>query len=129
MTDPVADMMTRIQNAGAARKETALLSYSKLKLAIANVLLKEGYISSINKKGKKEHKYIEVGIAYNKGKPKINKASRVSKLSRRMYTGFRDIKPIRQGYGDLILSTPKGVVTGKEARKLKIGGEVLFKIW
>ncbi|MBI2109110.1 MAG: 30S ribosomal protein S8 [Parcubacteria group bacterium] len=127
--DSIADMITRIQNAGAVRKEAVVIPYSKLKFAIANLLLKEGYISSVGRKGKKEHKFIEVGIAYDDGTPKINKAVRVSKSSRRLYTGFRDIKSVRQGYGDAVLSTPKGIVTGKEARKLKVGGEILFTIW
>ncbi len=127
--DPIGDMINRIQNAGSARKESITISYSKLKFSVASLLLKEGYIASVTKKGKKERKYLEIGIAYEAGAPKIRYASRISKLSRRMYTGFRDIKPIRQGRGDLILSTPKGVLTGKEARKFKTGGEVLFKIW
>ena len=127
--DPIADMITRIQNAGAVRKETVSVPYSNLRSAVASLLLKEGYLLSVNKKGKKERKFIEIGIAYDGGRPKINKAVRVSKLSRRMYIGFRDIKPVRQGYGDLVLSTPKGVLTGAGARKLKVGGEVLFKIW
>jgi len=127
--DPIADMITSIQNAGAARKELATIPYSKLKFAISNLLLKEGYLSSVNRKGKKDHKFIEIGIAYEGEQPKIIKASRVSKLSRRSYTGFRNIRPLRQGHGDFIISTPKGIITGREARKRKVGGEVLFKIW
>lgn len=127
--DPISDMMTRIQNAGAVRKETVLVPYSKLKFAVASLLLEEGYLLSVNKKGKKERKGLEIGIAYDGKKPKITKALRISKPSRRMYISFRDIKPVRQGYGDLVLSTPKGILTGRGARKLKVGGEVLFKIW
>mgnify|MGYP001575624302 CR=1 FL=1 len=127
--DPIADMLTRIQNASAVKKEAVSVSYSKLKFAIAAVLLKKGYLASVNRKGKKDTKFIEVGIAYTDGRPKIHKISRLSKLSRRLYTGFRDIKSVRQGYGDVVLSTPKGILTGNEARKQKVGGEVLFKIW
>ena len=127
--DPIADMMVRIKNAGNAGKEMALVPYSKFKFAVGTLLLKEGYIVSLNRKGRKENKYIEVGIAYKNGKPKVQGMSRVSKLSRRTYTGFRDIQSVRQGRGDYILSTPKGILTGKEARKHKIGGEVLLKIW
>ena len=127
--DPIADMLTQIKNASAVKKEAVAVPYSKLKFAIATALLKEGYIASVNKKGKKDTKLIEVGIAYTDGKPKIHKISRLSRFSRRLYAGFRDIKLVRQGYGDVILSTPKGILTGKEARKQKIGGEMLFKIW
>ena len=130
--DPIADMMIGIKNAGNAGKESALISYSKIKLKIAMLLLREGYVASVtdknSKPGKKEFRFIEIGIARENTKPKIQGISRASKLSRRLYTGFRTIKPVRQGFGDLILSTPKGILTGKEARKQKIGGEVLFKI-
>ncbi len=131
--DPIADMLIQIKNAGNAGKESVLIPYSKIKFGIATLLLREGYVSSVinknNKKGKKEYRFIEVGIARKNAKPKIQGVSRMSKLSRRFYMGFRDVKPVRQGYGDLILSTPKGLLTGKDARKQKIGGEVLFKIW
>ena len=129
MADPIADMINRIQNAGAVQKEAVVFPHSKLKLAVANLLLKEGYIASVNKKGKKERKSIEIGIAYTERGPKIQKAVRVSKSSRRLYIGFRDVTPVRQGHGDVVISTPKGVMTGKEARKRKVGGEILFKIW
>lgn len=127
--DPIADMLTRIQNAGKAGKQTVLVSYSKLKFAVASVLLKEGYILSLNKKGRKDGKFIEISLAYEGRTPKILGVTRISKPSRRMYTTFHDIMPVRQGHGDLILSTPKGILTGKEARTMKVGGEMLFKIW
>lgn len=127
--DPIANMITKIRNAGQAQKGATSIPHSKVAFAIANLLLREGYVASVNKKGGKENKYIEIGIAYENKKPKIHNIVRISKPSRRAYIGFRDVRSVRQGRGDSVLSTPRGVLTGKEARKLKIGGEVLFKIW
>lgn len=130
VTDPIADMLAQIRNAGNARKESLVLPYSKLRFAVASVLLKNGYIKSIVKKGKKVVKTMEIGLAYDTvGKPHVVGTKRISKCSCRVYVGAKDIKPVRHGYGHLILSTPKGILTGGEARKMKIGGEALFKIW
>ena len=131
--DPIADMLIRIKNGGNAGKETVAVPYSKVKFNIASLLLKRGYISSAtlktSKKGKKEYQYIEIGIARANSRPKIRGVARVSKTSRRLYSGFREVWSVRQGTGDLVLSTPKGILTGRDARKQKVGGEVLFKIW
>ncbi|HEY9582822.1 MAG TPA: 30S ribosomal protein S8 [Candidatus Paceibacterota bacterium] len=128
--DPIADMLIRIKNAGRARQESTVVPYSKLKFEIANVLLSEGYIKSFSVKGKKIRKHLEIEIAYSAdASPRVSGADRVSKLSRRVYAGFNDIRPVKQGLGLLMLSTPKGIMSGKEARKLKVGGEVLFSIW
>lgn len=127
--DPLADMIIHIKNTGNAGKEMATVPYSKFKFAVVNTLLREGYISSVNKHGRKEKKFIDIGLAYKNGKPRITGLSRVSKVSRRVYLGVGDMRPVRQGFGDLILSTPKGILTAKEAKKEKVGGEALFKIW
>ncbi len=130
MNDKIADMLIRIKNAGTADKEFTLIPHSKLKASIANALLKNGYVTSVSNKRKKTKKVIEVGIAYDKkGKPKVKEIKRISKLSCRVYYGYRDIRSIRNGYGVLMLSTPKGILTGDEARKENVGGEALFKIW
>ncbi len=127
--DPVGNMLVQLRNAGTVGGETVLVPYSKLKHAIANVLLKKGYVASVARRGKKDGRILEIGVKYEGGKSRIRGTARVSRVSRRMYMGVRDIKPVRQGYGDVILSTPKGILTGKDARKDKVGGEVLFKIW
>ncbi len=128
--DPIADMLTRIKNAGLVHNETCVLPYSKLKFEIVNVLLKDGFIKSFSVKGKKVRKHIEVEIAYGEdGTARIEDVKRVSKNSRRIYLGFRDIKLVKQGKGMLILSTPKGVMNGRDARKQSLGGEALFSIW
>jgi len=120
----------RIRNAGAVALESTTVPYSKLKFEIANVLLKEGVIKSFSVKGKKVRKHLEVEIAYRDDKsPRIEGTNRVSKFSRRVYVGAKDIRLIKQGTGFLVLSTPKGVMTGREARKLNVGGEALFTLW
>lgn len=127
--DPIADMLINIKNASTAGKPLALVPYSKLKLSIANLLVKEGYLKSIAKRGKKAKKFIELEITYVDKKPKIQGVSRISKPSRRIYFGTGDVKPVKNGYGLLVLSTPKGILGGKDARKEHVGGEALFKIW
>jgi len=127
--DNLADMLIRIKNAGNAGKESVSVPYSNFKHAVASELLRSGYVASVNKKAQKGFKIIEIGIAYNEGKAKVKGLERVSKLSRRVYLGVSDIQPVRQGFGTLFLSTPKGIKVGKDAIALKVGGEALFKIW
>lgn len=127
--DTLGNMLIMIKNAGNAGKESVSAPYSHFKYAVAAELLRLGYISSLNKRTKKGFKVIEMGMAYEGEKSKIKGVERVSKLSKRIYIGARDIRPVRQGYGNLIISTPKGILTGKNAVKEKVGGEVLFKIW
>lgn len=129
VTDPIADMLAQIKNAGGARKESLVLPYSKLRFAVASVLLKHGYIKSIAKKGKKIVKTMEIELVYDGDKPYVNGAKKISKSSCRVYIASKDIKPVRHGYGHLVLSTPKGILVGNEAKKMKVGGEALFKIW
>jgi small subunit ribosomal protein S8 len=129
MNDPIADMIVRIKNAGDAQKDSLVVPYSKMKFAIANLLQKEGYLKSVSKKGKKVTKFIELGLVYENGAPKVKGIQRVSKFSKRIYRGVSDIHPVKQGYGILVLTTSKGVLTYNEAKKENVGGEVLFKIW
>jgi small subunit ribosomal protein S8 len=132
--DPISDMLIRIKNAGLAHRDMTSVPYSKLKFEVANILLKEGFIKSFSVKGKKIRKHIEIGIAYlEEGSvnmsPRIDDVARVSKLSRRVYLGAKDIKPVKQGRGLLVVSTPKGVLSGKDAKSANVGGEALFMIW
>lgn len=129
MNDPISEMMIKIKNAGAAGKGSLLVSLSKLKMAVAETLLKEGYIKSFSRKGKKAAKYLEIELSYDDDRPTIEGFKRISKLSKRVYQKAKDIKPVKYGQGTLVISTPKGVVTGSEARKMNVGGEALFKIW
>ncbi len=130
MTDPIADMIIRIKNGGESHKDIVSIPYSNLKFEICNTLLKHGIIASVAKKGKKVTKSIEVGLIYEDGDlPRIQGVKRVSKPSKRVYRKASEIKPVKSGYGNLILSTPQGLMTDVEARKAKVGGEALFQIW
>ncbi|OGG80281.1 30S ribosomal protein S8 [Candidatus Kaiserbacteria bacterium RIFCSPLOWO2_01_FULL_54_13] len=128
--DPVADLLTRLANAGAIGKPSVSMPFSNFKMAIAEKLKEAGYVKSIDKKGKKVRKTLDVVLKYNEaGKAAISGVKRVSKPGRRIYRGAHELMPVRYGHGALILSTPKGVMTEKEARKEKVGGEALFEIW
>ena len=129
MHDPIADMIVRLKNASDSKKESVVLPYSKLKLAILEVLEKDKFIKSFNKKGKKVVKFIEAFLAYDEGQPKIHGITRLSKTSKRIYYQAKDLRSVKSGYGSLILSTPKGILNDKMARASKVGGEALFKIW
>jgi len=130
MTDPIADMLTRIRNAQAVKKETVVFPYSKIKWEILNVLSKNDYIKGLDKANKKNKKFIEIILKYDEEKaPKISELKRVSKPSRRVYVHAKDIWFFKKGLGIKVLSTPKGILSDKEAKKLNVGGEVLLEIW
>jgi small subunit ribosomal protein S8 len=127
--DGISDLIVRIKNASDVRKESVTIPHSKMKVAILEVLEREGFVKGIVKKGKKIHKSIEVGLVYDEYGPKVKGVERVSKLSKRVYGGAKDLKSVKQGHGILVITTPKGIMTDAEARKNKVGGELLFKIW
>lgn len=130
VSDPVADFINRLKNAGVIKQAIVTLPYSSFKAAIAEKLKEAGYVQSIEKKGKKVKKTLDVTLKYgNDGAHVIHGVKRVSKPGRRMYKSVNEIVPVRYGHGLLILSTPKGIKTDKEARKEKVGGEALFEIW
>jgi len=127
--DQIANMINMIKNANRVGHESIAVPYSKVKHAIAECLVKEGFLKGASKKAKKGIPVLEVELAYVDGAPKVNGVDRVSKLSRRVYAGVKSIKSTRSGYGSTIMTTPKGILTDKQARKEMVGGEVLFKIW
>lgn len=128
--DPVGDFIIRIKNASVAGKDALSVPHSKLRLAIAEVLQKKGYIKTINKKGKKvQQKTLEIELRYGKGGPAMHDVKRISRPGRRLYMRANEIRPVKYGKGSLVLSTPKGILTDEEARKENVGGEALFKIW
>lgn len=129
VSDPIGDMIVRIKNAGDAGKETVVFPYSRLKESVAHVLAKEGYLKSVSQKGKKQDKALEIELWNDNGSPRIRGVKRVSKLSRRIYTKAKDLKQYNFGFGRMILSTPKGILTEVEAKKENVGGEILFTIW
>lgn len=132
VNDSIGDFIIQIKNAGNAGLESVSVPYSEFKFSVAEKLKEKDFVKSVSKKGKKIKKFLEVELLYkdvNKRKPRINDVVRVSKPSKRIYKKTDEIFPIKYGKGALILSTPEGVLTGEEARKKKVGGEALFKIW
>ncbi len=125
ITDPISDLIVRLKNASAIGKEDIVLPYSVMKHSIATVLQKEGYVAEVSKKNNS----LVIGLVYKAGRPAIGGAKRISKPSRRMYMSVRDIHPVKRGYGLLVLSTPAGILSGKEAKEKRAGGEALFEIW
>jgi small subunit ribosomal protein S8 len=127
--DKIADMLIAIKNAGNAGKETLLLPYSNYRANIARALFQAGYIKSYSQKKMKKGDKLEIDILYKKDQsPKITYVKRISKPSRRLYMGVKEVYSVKQGFGSLFLSTPKGILTGEEAKKEMVGGEILFEI-
>ena len=122
-------MLTLIRNAQASRKDVISVPFSELKYEIGQILAKNGLIQQIEKKGKKNKKLIEISLKYDNSVPKISGLRKVSKPGQRIYKKFKEIRPVRGGYGIAVISTPKGLMTNKEARKQKLGGEIICEIW
>lgn len=130
VTDPIADMLTRMRNAAMARHTNVVVPGSKLKVEVARVLKEEGFIESYEVTRDQPQPNIRIQLRYTpERKPVITKMRRVSKPGRRVYVGRQDIPWVLSGLGVAILSTPKGIMTGHKARKLGVGGEVLCYIW
>ena len=131
VSDPVSDLIIQLKNAGASGKTHVVLPYSKFKFAILQKLEACGYVKTVAKRGKKARKALEIELALNPkaGSGAISGVKRLSKPGRRVYTSVTHIRPVRQGKGVLVLSTPKGILTDAEARKAHVGGEALFMIW
>ncbi len=130
MTDPLADMLTRIRNAIRASHEVVNIPSSKLKINVAKVLKSEGYIKNFRIISDGQHRYIRVFLKYdNEGNSVIEGLQRISKPSRRVYEKHHEIPQALNGYGINIISTSKGLMTDGEARQQKIGGEILCAVW
>ncbi len=128
VTDIIGDFIIRLKNGNLAGKEVVSVYSSKNKEAIADALARAGYIKSFSKNS--AGKMLEVILGYKSDKaPRISGVQRVSKPSKRVYQKSEEIKPFKNGFGTTIISTPKGILSNKEAVKQKVGGEILFKIW
>jgi len=125
MTDPIADMLTRIRNGQKARKESVTFPASRLKLAIVEVLQQEGYVTSVEAEGEGVQRAIKVGLKYHKSEPVIEKIQRVSRPGLRVYAGASELPRVQGGLGVAIISTSGGVMTDRQARAQGRGGEVL----
>ena len=129
-TDPIADMLTRIRNAIAARHPKVDVPASRLKAEIARILKDEGYILNYKPADEGSKKLIRIYLKYTPGNvPVISHIERVSRPGCRVYVGSKEVPRVLGGLGVNVLTTPKGVMTGKEARKMGVGGEVLCQVW
>ena len=129
MQDPIADMLTRIRNAGAAGLKKIAMPSSKEKAAIAAVLKEEGYIGDFAVSGEGAKCTLGIEIKYYGGKPVIAGLERVSKPSCRVHCGCAEIPRVRNGLGIVVLSTPKGIISGRKAKAENVGGEIICYVW
>ncbi len=130
MTDPIGDFIIRIKNAGMVSKETVSLPSSKMKLAIAELLSKKGFLGEVSSKAKDGKNVMTVTLLYREdGTPKVRDVQRISKPGRRIYEKAKDIKKFKRGFGISVFSTPKGILADSDAKEQNLGGEVLFKLW
>lgn len=127
--DPIADFLSQIKNAQARQKESFAMPHSRTKLALAKILVKAGYLESAEKRGRLSRQVVVVKLKYKNGEPVISGLKRVSKLSRRVYVRHARILPVKDGYGLAVISTSRGLMSNKEARKRKLGGEIICEVW
>jgi small subunit ribosomal protein S8 len=128
-TDLIGDVFTIIRNAARAKKESVVVPFSNLVLKICELLMKEGYIENFKEVEMGNFKKIKIYLKYEGKKSVINQIKRVSKPGRRVYVEKDEVKPVLQGYGIAIISTSCGVLTDKEAREKKVGGELIGIVW
>ena len=130
VSDPVADMLTKVRNASQAKHEKVDISNSKLKLQIVKIMKNEGFIKNFKKVTKDGATYLRVFLKYDENQaPVIHGIERISTPGRRVYTGYRNIPRVYNGYGVVIVSTSSGVITGKKASEQLVGGELICSIW
>lgn len=128
--DPIGDFITRLKNASQVGHKTVSLPHSKMKEAIALALKQSGFVGDVSHEGSGSTKKLVVSLLYGKdGTPMIQGVKRISKPGRRLYAGVGDIHPIKYGKGIMVLSTPRGILVDREARKVRVGGETLFSMW
>ncbi len=127
--DPIADMLIKIKNAYNAGKVSVTIPHSKLKAEILALLEKHKYVGSVEKRGKKVRKFLDATLLYKNGDPAVHGVKRVSKSSRRVYMPHDKLYLVKQGYGIAVVSTSKGIMTGRDAKKVGVGGEVIAEIW
>ncbi|MCH2107012.1 MAG: 30S ribosomal protein S8 [Planctomycetes bacterium] len=130
MTDPIADMLTRIRNSNALGRKTVDVPASKMKVNIAEVLKREGFITNYHVEEMAPRSVIRLELRYgSEGEKAIRTITRVSKPGCRVYAGAKEMKPLLRGQGIYVLSTPKGILSDRDARKENVGGEVVCKVW
>ncbi len=123
------DLLTKIHNAQRAKKVSVKMHFSNMDFAIAEILAAKGFVASVTKKGRTPKRIIEVDLKYTENQGAITGIRFVSVPSRRLYAGYKNLRSVRQGFGVSVISTPSGIMTADEAKKKKIGGQLLFEIW
>jgi small subunit ribosomal protein S8 len=123
------DLLTKIHNAQRAKKASVKMPYSNMDMAIAEILVATGFILSAAKKGRAPKRIIEIELKYTGEQGAISNIKFLSLPSRRLYAGYKEMRSVRQGFGVAVVSTPGGIMTSREARKKKVGGQLLFEIW
>lgn len=130
---PLSDMLAAIMNAQAVNKESTTLPFSRMKFSVTNVLKANGYLAGVERKKRKtkksEHELMTIMLKYDEYGPAISGIKSISRPSRRMYIKSNQIKAVRSGHGISVISTSKGIMSSKDARKQNLGGEILFEIW
>jgi small subunit ribosomal protein S8 len=129
MTDPIADMLTRIRNAVAVKKPEVVLPFSKLKFNVAKILEAENYVGKVEKITNGKFDELKIELRYNERGPAIRHIKRISKPGQRIYSAGKELPYVLNGYGLAIISTSKGIMTNKEAKRQNIGGELMCEIW
>mgnify|MGYP003382175101 FL=1 len=130
VNDPIADMLTRIRNASMVKQKQVVMPSSKMKVGIARILTEEGFVDGFGVTDEKPQPNLVVRLKYTaQGRPVITGLERVSRPGRRYYSGAKDIPWVRSGLGINIVSTPKGLMTGRKARRERLGGEILCHVW
>jgi small subunit ribosomal protein S8 len=127
--DQISEMLCSIMNAQAVLKASITVPFSNLKYEMAKILENEGLVDKIEKKGKKTKKTLDIGLKYNDNVPVISGLKRISKPGQRIYAKYTELKVVKSGYGFSIISTSKGLLTNKDARRQKLGGEVICEVW
>lgn len=128
MTDPISDMLSRIRNASMVRKANVEMPHSKLKFALAKILEKEGYVGAVATDGEKRP-MLRIDLKYTNGESVIRSIKRISKPGRRMYARATELPTVNSGTGIAVVSTPNGLMTNKEARKRRLGGEIICEVF
>lgn len=129
MRDPISNLITTLKNGSNAKLDAVSVPLSNFTASVVDALARKGFVKPGVKKGKTAKKTLEIGLIYVNGKARITDAKRLSKPSKRLYKGYSDIHRVMQGYGSMFISTPRGIISDDEARKQKVGGEILFTIW
>jgi len=130
MSDPIADLLTSLRNGYSAGKRTVAVPYSQFKESLGQILVKEGFLTKLTVQGKKPtEKKILFQLKYQAKKPALQGIKRISKPGVRLYAKAKRMPPVREGFGITIVSTPAGLMTGKEANQKKLGGEIICQVW